>query len=403
MALGRKLLAAALCALVFAAAAAATAPSVGGKLRVTLRAPGVSQTTSAALAIDLRTGETVFALNPDLPLQPASNEKLSVAYAALVELGPSYRFRTEVLGEGRRVGNVWEGRLVLKGYGDPTLSSYDLQRLARKIAQRGIRRVTGRVVGDDSWLDRRADVTGWLSSFVRYESAPLSALVVDRGWRKRHPVANAPLAAAASFYRALRARGIEVGEPVLGRASERALPLATVQSVRLARLLTAINAHSDNYTAEMVLKAIGRETSGKGTSAAGAAVVARDLEAAGVPLTGVRIVDGSGLSRSNRATARQLATLLLVIWRDPKLRPLVEGSLAVAGVSGTLERRLDRGPVRGVVRAKTGTTRVASALSGYVGSRYVFAVVQNGDPIASWSAREAQDRFVRALARLPRR
>jgi D-alanyl-D-alanine carboxypeptidase/D-alanyl-D-alanine-endopeptidase (penicillin-binding protein 4) len=344
----------------------------------------------------------VFAQNVDTPLQPASNEKLCVAYAALVELGRSYRFRTEVLGEGRQLGSVWRGRLVLKGYGDPTLSSADVRRLADKVAKLGIRRVTGRIVGDDSWFDRRSDVTGWLSSFLPRESAPLTALVVDRAWRKRRPVANPPLAAAAVLYRALRAKGVAVGEPVVGRAGGSAVTLASVRSQRLERLLLAINSDSDNYTAEMVLKAIGKEVIGKGTSAAGAAVVRRDLKTAGVPLTGVRVVDGSGLSRANRVTARELTALLLVIWRDPILRPLVRDSLAVAGISGTLEHRLERRPVRGLVRAKTGTTRIASALSGYVGSRYAFVIVQNGAPIPFHAARDSQDRFVKALAQAAR-
>ena len=80
------------------------------------------------------------------------------------------------------------------------------------------------------------------------------------------------------------------------------------------------------------------------------------------------------------------------------LRPLVRDSLAVAGVSGTLEHRLQVRPALGLVRAKTGTTSIASALSGYVGARYAFVVVQNGSPINSWVARAAQDRFVQALA-----
>jgi D-alanyl-D-alanine carboxypeptidase/D-alanyl-D-alanine-endopeptidase (penicillin-binding protein 4) len=139
---------------------------------------------------------------------------------------------------------------------------------------------------------------------------------------------------------------------------------------------------------------------GQGSSAAGARVVRRDLEAAGVPLGGVRIVDGSGLSRANRVTARELGTLLAVIWKDPKLRPLVRDSLAVAGMTGTLAHRLGYPSTLGRVRAKTGTTNIASALSGYVGNRYAFVVVQNGSPVATWPAREAQDRFVRALAGL---
>src|SRR5581483_3763393 len=85
---------------------------------------------SAGLVVDLATGATVFARNADVSLEPASNEKLGVTYAALTELGPTYRFRTEVLGEGVRRGDVWDGNVVLKGFGDPTLSSRRLGLLA---------------------------------------------------------------------------------------------------------------------------------------------------------------------------------------------------------------------------------------------------------------------------------
>jgi D-alanyl-D-alanine carboxypeptidase/D-alanyl-D-alanine-endopeptidase (penicillin-binding protein 4) len=389
------------CALAVPAAAVATAPSLNGTLRTALAAPGVAPERSAAMAIDLRTGEVLFAQNPDTPLQPASNEKLCIAYTALVELGPTYRFRTEVLGEGRQVGNVWRGRLVLKGHGDPTLTAKDIQHLVDRIWKLGIRRVTGHIVGDDTWFDRRWTVAGWKPSFAWIESPPLSALVVDRGWRDGRPEREPTLAAAAMFDRMLRARGIVARDAQTGRAKPSAVRLAKADSRTLAHILRAVDSDSDNYSAELLLKAIGREVVGKGTSAAGASVVRRDLAIAGVPLAGVRVVDGSGLSLSNRVTARELATLLVAIWNDPKVRPVVHDSLAIAGKSGTLQRRLLSRPAYGRVRAKTGTTNIASALSGYVGSKFAFVVVQNGSPVATWSAREAQDRFVQALAAHP--
>jgi D-alanyl-D-alanine carboxypeptidase/D-alanyl-D-alanine-endopeptidase (penicillin-binding protein 4) len=113
----------------------------------------------------------------------------------------------------------------------------------------------------------------------------------------------------------------------------------------------------------------------------------------------VRIADGSGLSRFDRLTAEALVSLLRVGAADPAMRDAFVSSLAVAGVSGTLERRLDVRPTRGRVIAKTGTTLRASALAGFVGRRYVFAILQNGTPVPYWTARQAQDRFVTALAR----
>jgi D-alanyl-D-alanine carboxypeptidase/D-alanyl-D-alanine-endopeptidase (penicillin-binding protein 4) len=91
--------------------------------------------------------------------------------------------------------------------------------------------------------------------------------------------------------------------------------------------------------------------------------------------------------------------LLVSAYRDPAVKPALVASLPIAGVDGTLEDRLRTAPARRRVRAKTGTTDTASSLSGYVGTRWVFAILQNGHPIAWTSARKAQNRFARILAR----
>jgi PBP4 family serine-type D-alanyl-D-alanine carboxypeptidase len=163
-------------------------------------------------------------------------------------------------------------------------------------------------------------------------------------------------------------------------------------------VLAEMDRDSDNFAAEMLLKTLGAEVGTGGTTAAGAAIVIRDLASAGVPLLGIRIVDGSGLSVDDRLTARALAALLVAVWNDVDLRDPFWASLPVAGINGTLEDRLRMPPARGAVRAKTGTTDRASALSGYVRDRYGFAVLQNGSPVSTWSARKAQDRFATALA-----
>ena len=401
MALGRRLaVVGGLMALLAPIAAQASAPTTAGQLARTLRAPGIAPARSAAVAVDLASGETLFARNAGLALEPASNEKLAVTYGALVELGPTYRFSTEVLGEGRQVGSVWRGRLVLKGYGDPTLQTDDLQRLARQLYERGIRSVTGHIAGDGSWFDDRWTAPGWRPSFYGIESGPLAALVVNRGWRHHRLARDPRLAAAALFDQVLRARGIDARDATLGTAASGAATLAVVHSKQLSHLLPRMDADSDNFTAEMTLKAIGAVAAGEGTTAAGAAVVQRDLAAAGVPLEGVRIVDGSGLSRLDRVTGRALAALLLLFWQDPKLHPIVQSSLAVAGKTGTLQHRLLGRRTRGIVRGKTGTTDEASALSGYVGSRYAFVLVQNGSPVNWDAAHRLQDRFVLALTKL---
>ena len=159
-----------------------------------------------------------------------------------------------------------------------------------------------------------------------------------------------------------------------------------------------MNADSDNFVAEMVLKGLGATVAEPGSTAAGARLVRSTLRAAGVRLTGVRIADGSGLSRFDRVTASALADILRAGASDPRTGKVFVASLAVAGVSGTLRARLAVRPTRGRIHAKTGTTNRASALAGFVGRRYVFAIVQNGYPVPYWWARLAQDRFVTVLA-----
>ena len=115
-------------------------------------------------------------------------------------------------------------------------------------------------------------------------------------------------------------------------------------------------------------------------------------------MAGVRLADGSGLSRLDRLTASAIVALLAAGIADLDVREAFLASLAVAGVDGTLEHRLQSRPARGRVLAKTGTTNLASALSGFVRDRYVFAILQNGRPISSRWARVAQDRFATVLA-----
>ena len=385
-------------ALLSAISAGATAPSLDGQLQRALATHSTAPWVSAGLVVDLSDDATLFERDADVSLEPASNEKLPITYAALNDLGPSYRFRTEVLGEGSRSGDVWEGNLVLKGFGDPTLSSYRLGQLADDLWRDGIRRVTGHVVGDESWFDSARGVTGWRLSFYGGESPPLSALVVDRAARNGKLVADPPLAAAAQFYRALAARGIETRGAVARTARGTTTVLATTYSRQLWRIVQVMDRDSDNFTAELLLKELGAEKLGQGTSAAGARVVEADLAAAGVPLAGVRIVDGSGLSRDDRLTARSLGALLTAIWNRPTIRDAVWRSLATPGTDGTLEHRLLKPPASRLVHAKTGTTDIASALSGYVGTNFAFVVLQNGDPVDWTAAHTAQDRFVNALA-----
>jgi D-alanyl-D-alanine carboxypeptidase/D-alanyl-D-alanine-endopeptidase (penicillin-binding protein 4) len=381
------------------APAAVRADSLAKRLSKALRVPHVDTASSAAVAVDLDTGEELFALNDTLPLAPASNEKLPLTFALLTTFSPKMRIETKVEASGVQEGDTLRGNLVLVGGGDPTLSSGDLRRLARRVRQTGIRHVTGGVIGDESLFDSKRTCPGWKHSFYIGESPPLSALVVDRAHYRNYTASKPAKAAALLFRDALGTEGVSVDGGVAVRASPSgALPVAKTFSPPLTSIVNFMDLHSDNFTAEQLLKLLALTTGDQGTTAAGAKVVLRSLRDAGIPTTGLRIADGSGLSADDRLTVAALVAILQAFSADPGLHAELLRALPIAGVSGTLKDRMRTPPLLGHVVAKTGTTSLASALSGYVNSHLAFAIIQNGHPLSYWFAREAQDRFAKVLA-----
>jgi serine-type D-Ala-D-Ala carboxypeptidase/endopeptidase (penicillin-binding protein 4) len=371
---------------------------LGNRLGAALHAKGIAPARTGAMALDLTSGRVVFAHNSAVGFVPASNEKLPVTYAALKVLGPTFRFPTEVRGQGSLgTDGTWKGNLVLKGYGDPTLSTGRLRILADRVHRLGIRRVSGMVIGDESFFDKLRTAPGWKASFYIEESPPLSALVVDRAWTGK-AYSTTPAYTAADTFRKLL---IKAGVAVAGKARSfqaGGKVLAVTVSKPLDEVLHAVDADSDNFSAELLLKELGAVAGDGGTSFDGVAVVRRVLAQNGVPLEGVTIADGSGLSSLDRLTPQALVAILRQCWSDGPLRGTLVQAMAVAGQSGTLEHRLLGPGTRGTVVGKTGTTDLASVLSGFVHGRYAFAVMENGTPVPWWTARAAQDRFVQLLA-----
>jgi D-alanyl-D-alanine carboxypeptidase/D-alanyl-D-alanine-endopeptidase (penicillin-binding protein 4) len=383
-------------ALVIVAAAVAGLVAAQSASAATLRArlhaalAGFDGPGTAVLAVDLASGKAVYAHNAASALLPASNEKLVVSYAALQTLGPAFRMQTSVLGEGHLgAGGVWSGSLVLRGGGDPTLDRAGLARLAHDVRAAGVRRVSGNLVADESWFDARRSGPGWKAGFVPEESQALSALAIEG--------VDGALGTARLFREALLRAGVRVtGATKLAHAG--GWPLAVRWSPPLRNVLHHMDVESDNFTAELIFKQLGAVAGRGGTTAAGAAVARSVLAEHAVPLAGVRIADGSGLSALDRLTPKAIVTILQRSWADPATRSVLFGLLPVSGGDGTLENRMTRPPARGNVHAKTGTLDNVSALSGYVRGRYAFAILVNAPRLSSYAAHAAQDRFATVLA-----
>ena len=182
------------------------------------------------------------------------------------------------------------------------------------------------------------------------------------------------------FRERLRRAGIEITgytARVRGVAPHR--PLTAIRTPLLTTL-RPINTESINGVADQVFLATGQALLGAGTAEASAQATAQALEGLGIPVAGLVQVDGSGLSRDNRVTARQMAGLIdAVLDLDPHTARLYLDSLAVGGETGTLSERMQAAPLRGRVHAKTGFIDGTSSLSGVVeaknGAQWVFSIL----------------------------
>lgn len=394
------------CALVAGEGAAAAAPLdrlVAGGLA---RAGGVS----GGYVLDTTTGLTLAAVRADTPRIPASVEKLYTTATALLRFGPDATLTTSVLGVGSLDdAGTWHGDLYLRGGGDPTFGTASFDRLAyglgttvstlaAQVHAAGIVRVTGRVLGDESWLDglRGGPVTGFgLDLDI---GGPLGGLLFNRGLAREDGSAlqSEPAQfAAQQLTLELRRTHVRVGNSAAaGTTPVGATQIATVGSPTIATLARLTLVPSDNLFAEMLLKDVGARFGSRGSTAAGVTVVRRTIARFGVR---PRIVDGSGLSRIDRTSPRQVVTLLSALRANASMR----AALPVAGRSGTLVDRMRRTSARDRCQAKTGTLSNVSGLAGYCrtpnGHTLAFAFIENN--VYTPAAKAAEDRLVTALAR----
>ena len=354
---------------------------------------------AGAYVVDLGTGRVLYRRNAELPLAPASNEKLLTTSAALVRLGPATTLDTIVRPAPDAVlepDGTLQGDLIMVGAGDPTLNDVALRDLIAQLRAAGIRRITGAVVGDESLFDDRR---GSYDSRWHYDSdlgGELGALTWGHGaFDSRGP----------AYYAAARLRYLLKKANVSVTRKVAVAPTATISTPTLAihesapvsDLVSFTNHPSDNFYAETLLKLLGARAGTGGSTNQGIAAAQEFLGQLGVQ---ARMFDGSGLSRADRVSTHQIVRLLAAMAGRPEADAF-RASLAAPGEWGTLQHRMSRTAARGACRAKTGTLNGVSALSGYcfdeAGHTVVFSLLENG--VCAVCAKRLEDQMVPLLAR----
>ncbi len=346
-------------------------------------------TNFGVMVLNPLTNDTIFAINHQQSLIPASNTKLFTTGVALALMGANYPVATKIYSEKiqDKAGKI-SGNLYIKGFGNSLFTENDLDNMVQTLVNAGVAKVDGDVIADDSYFDKNYSRFDWIEDEkTNVHLPPVSALVINRNQitktikkrRKmvnvRSKIADPPSYIAQQLYSKLVNSGIQVtGTSGKGVTPVVAYELATA-SVPLKNILSIVNKQSDNFLAECLFKTVGAVASGEEGSAFNAAqninkfVVENDIES-----QGTKIVDGSGLSRYNQITVGSIVSLLENIylnlsWYEPFLN-----TLSIAGVDGTLGGRMGSSSAEFNFRGKTGTLNGASSVSGYLKTK-------NGDDL----------------------
>ncbi len=376
----------------------------------------VGASSCAAVSID---GLTVSSVNPESAVLPASTLKVVVAAVALEVLGAEHRFRTTAHAEVSADGSV-SGDLVVVGGGDPVLTTAgwaadsgqtyppinvtSLEALADAVVAAGVTRIMGRVVGNGGRYDDERFIPSWSEAIRVTEAGPYGALMVNDARLSGGAIASDPaLGTAEVFTRLLLERNVNIDEePAADATAVAGTEIASVSSAALPEIIAEMLVTSDDNTAELLVKEIGRASQDQGTTASGLAEIVARLGSWGIGLEGTSLVDGSGLSRDNRLTC----AVLLGVLQHGRLDDAVGQGMPIAAQSGTLTSEFVDTPMAGVLRGKTGSLTDVKGLAGYVpspdGAVIEFVLILNETNVQQAVFRDVWERLLaEALASYP--
>lgn len=421
----------------------------------------------------MKTGEVLYTRNINQPMVPASTMKILTAEAALIYLGPDYRFSTQLLTDSNAVvkNGVLQGNLYIVLSGDPTLTYNDLVELLLTLRSQKIQAIAGNVYIDYSAYDQKYYGPGWIEKDKGYcYAAPISASIINHNClafqvtpakvpgraaqvvtsskyflptihnsvttknsgstcgirltkeanseiaidgclsKSRYPigisyvVTDIPEYNKALFKSALKQLQVNVyGNVVSGVTPKNASMLGQHASKPLHELVNEMLKKSDNIIAGALFKKIGQLYSrAPGTWENGRTAVSNILaKHAGVNTSGLKILDGSGLSPENMATPAQMMQVLNFAYHHYGTSYEFISALPIAGVDGTLKHRMYN--ISRKVRAKTGTISGVVSLAGYAMSKenepLAFVIMINSPKGMGWKYKALEDKIATALTR----
>ncbi|MBQ7150473.1 MAG: D-alanyl-D-alanine carboxypeptidase/D-alanyl-D-alanine-endopeptidase [Prevotella sp.] len=318
---------------------------------------------------DLDADSCLFAHNERQLMRPASTMKMITAVTALDCLGGDYQFKTELCYTGKIENNTLEGGIYLVGGFDPRFNSDDLSAFIEGLRKMNVDTIRGRIYGDKSMKDDKSYGEGWCWDD---DNPILSPLLISR---KNNLVDR--------FYRALRDKGVVVEATLMeGRKAPDAFCIVD-RFHTIDQILMRMMKESDNLYAEAMYYQIAASTGNRPATAKNARTVEKRLvQKLGLDPSRYRFADGSGLSLYNYVSAELEVRMLRYAYENDNIYNHLIQAMPVAGVDGTLKKRMRGAFTKGNVKAKTGTVTGVSSLAGYCtaanGHHLAFSIINNG-------------------------
>ena len=338
---------------------------------------------------------------------PASTQKVLTALAALLQLGPDFRFTTTLETKGSVDDGTLKGDLIARFGGDPTLKRQDIRNMVATLKKSGVQKIEGNILIDTSIFASHDKAPGWpWNDMTQCFSAPPAAAIIDRNCfsislysaQKANDMAFIRIASYYPVTMFSQVRTLAKGSPDAQYCELDVVP---------GDLLKIMLKKSDNMIADTVFRMIGHARFGvPGTWRAGSDAVRQILrQQAGVDLGNTIIADGSGLSRHNLiAPATMMQALQYIAQHDNELDFI--SMLPLAGHDGSLQYRagLHQAGVDGKVSAKTGSLQGVYNLAGFIttasGQRMAFVQYLSGYAVSPADQRNRRIPLVRFESRL---
>ena len=351
--------------------------------------PLLERTQLGLMVYDLSADSVLYSYCGKQTLRPASTMKLLTSVTALDVLGSSYNYRTSLYYKGTITEGVLTGDLWLVGGMDPLFDDTDMHIMAETLHRVGVDSISGRIVRDVSFKEEALLGEGWCWDD---DNPQLSPLLVSR----KDEFAD-------RFKEELVKCGVAVNAPITTDRLPKDVLLICSRSHRLGEVLEPMMKESDNLYAESMFFQIAATVGKRPATAAHARqIIKTTLTKAGVTGIPYRIADGSGLSLYNYVTPELMVRLLRYAYLKRDIMAALYPALPVAGVDGTLKKRMKGGAAQGNVHAKTGTLSGISSLAGYCRAAnqhlLAFCIINQGI-MKNAEGRDFQDKVCEQLCR----